>query len=129
MRVLNRLYPTQMIAPSGCESSVLHRRISIVLTARFWSAWGQSLYIRRVRVMSAYPPAGSSHYGRTPAIDVDRGAGNLAALLRRQEAREVGEFLGLADAPERNLLFERLVVLLDRHIGPLCMLHMLVGAN
>src|SRR5215468_6878485 len=61
---------------------------------------------------------GSSHHGGTPTVDIDRCAGNVAALLRRQQAGEIGKFLGLAGATERNLLAVRLVVLLERHVGP-----------
>src|SRR6516162_5250552 len=71
----------------------------------------------------------SSHHGGTPTVDIDRCAGDVAALLRRQQAGEIGKFLRLAGATERNLLAVRLVVLLERHVGPFRPLHMLVGAN
>src|SRR6516225_2591951 len=72
---------------------------------------------------------GSSHHGGTPTIDINRCAGDVAALLRRQQAGEIGKFLRLPGATERNLLAVRLVVLLERHVGPFRPLHMLVGAN
>ena len=65
----------------------------------------------------------------TPAVDIDRCTSDIAALLRHQEAGEIGKFLGLACTADWDLLCVRLVVLLDRHIGPCCQLHMLIGTD
>ena len=38
------------------------------------------------------------------AVDIDGGAGDVGRGVRGQEAGKIGEFLGLADAAERNVL-------------------------
>src|SRR5215469_7553344 len=81
-----------------------------------------------VQRKDAHTP-GSLHHWGTPTVDIDRCPGDVATLLRRQQAGEIGKFLRLAGATERNLLAVRVVVLLERHVGPLRPLHMLVGAN
>jgi hypothetical protein len=63
------------------------------------------------------------------AVDIDRRTSDMAALLRHQEAGEIGEFPSLDYAADRDLVFVGLVVLLDRHVGTFCQLHMLVGAD
>src|SRR5215472_3779816 len=83
------------------------------------------------RASSKRPPEQkiTSHHWRTPAVDIDRRTGDVAALLRHQEAGEIGKFLGLARAADRNLLLVRPVVLIERDIVAFRPLHMLVGAD
>src|SRR5215470_7232992 len=111
-----------MSAMSALPPKSGHRRVPLErpLSARFDQSAVQRKYAHARE---------SSHHGGTPTVDIDRCAGDVAALLRRQQAGEIGKFLRLAGATERNLLAVRLVILLERHVGPFRPLYMLVGAN
>src|SRR3954451_12366779 len=67
------------------------------------------------------------HHWRMPAIDVDRGPGDVGGLIRRQEACQIGELFRLADTAQRNVLGAARDVIRkwDAFLGGA--LHMLIG--
>src|SRR5262249_32986166 len=58
--------------------------------------------------------ASSLHHWRTPAIDIDGGAGDVGAEIRHEETSHVGEFLGPPDPAERDFLGARSHIVLER---------------
>src|ERR1700689_2944587 len=96
-RIVWLLKPTTPSAGAGAAAQVPTQRLSLGMTILAFSE------VTR-------PEHGTSHHGRAPAVDIDSRAGDVAALVRHQKAGEIGEFLGLAEAADRDLLGVRAVI-------------------
>src|SRR6516165_7666404 len=82
--------------------------------------------IDRTRYQTFSVSDGPSHDWRAPAVDVDRGAGDVGSGIRRKEARKVRELLCAADAAQRNVLGPSGHVVRERNAGSRGGLDMLV---
>ncbi len=83
--------------------------------------------LTRAKELIGRTAAVARHHRRMAAVDVDRRAGDVGACIGGQEAGEVGELLGLADAPQRNVLHAAGDVVLQRDALLRGALHVLIG--
>src|ERR1035437_3584572 len=68
-------------------------------------------------------------HGRSAAVQIDAGAGDIARRFRREKRDRVGDFLGAADAPQRYVLRHVGVELLHRDAGLGCLAFVLPRAH